>query len=185
MKRQFIYVCALLVGILGSAEVFSQTEKGDWLVGGNFTLNTTRNTTISLTPNAGYFFARNFAMGGNVRLSYDKSGDLELTTLGIGPFVRYYFGKNNLRPFGLVEYNFTSIKAKSGESSTTSNGGEFFIGPGLAAFVNEHVAIETIAGYINSKYSGEPSNGGFSLRIGFQIYLSPRKIVDTYRSNGK
>ncbi len=168
--------------LLFSLPGFTQTEQRDWLVGGSFALNTSRNTTISLTPAAGYFFLNNFAAGGTLNLSYNKIGDEKRTVIGFGPFARYYFGKKELKPFIASEYIFTSNKFDNPNFSSTVNGADFFIGPGLAAFVNEHIAIETIVGYVNSKVSDVPSDGGVVVRIGFQIYLSPRGIVDTYRT---
>lgn len=179
MKKLLLTAPFALLALISVA----QTQKEDWLVGGNFALNTTRNTTISLTPAAGYFFLDNFAAGGTFQLSYSKSGDNKTTVFGFGPFARYYFLKKNLKPFVATEYIFTSNKFDNPSFSSTVNGGDFFIGPGLAAFVNQHVAIETIVGYTHSKVSDVPSDGGVAVRIGFQIYLSPRGIVDTYKRN--
>lgn len=178
MKKIILFCSVLLAG----TPLLAQTEQRDWLVGGNFALNTSRNTTISLSPSAGYFFLNNFAAGGTLQLSYNKSGDNKTTVFGFGPFARYYFGKKELKPFIATEYIFTSNKFDNPSFTSTVNGADFFIGPGLAAFVNEHVAIETLVGYVNSKVSDVPSDGGIAVRIGFQIYLSPRGIVDTYRT---
>jgi hypothetical protein len=174
-------ITGLFFGLVISLVVSAQTAQQDWLVGGSFALNTSRNTTVSLNPAAGYFFLNNFAAGGVFQLSYNKSGENKTTVFGVGPFVRYYFGKKELKPFIASEYIFTSNKFDNPSFRSTVNGADFFIGPGLAAFVNEHVAIETLVGYVNSKVSDVPSDGGVVVRIGFQIYLSPRGIVDTYR----
>jgi len=160
----------------------AQTSKGDWLVGGSFALNTTSNTTVSFNPNAGYFFLNNLAIGGTLNFAYVKISDIKTTVFGVGPFARYYFLKGNLKPFVATEFLFNSNKVQTlDQESTTRNGHDFFLGAGLAAFVNEHVAIETIAGYTNTKYSESNSDGGLAIRIGFQVYLSPHKMVDTYK----
>lgn len=177
MKKIFATLVALPMALMS----WAQTDNGDWLVGGNFALNTTANTTISTSPMAGYFFLNHFALGGSMKLGYEKTGDNKTTILGFGPFARYYFGNGNLKPFLTTEYLFTSNKFQNPNFRSTVNGGDFLIGPGLAAFVNENVAIETVLGYVNSKVSKQPSDGGLAVRIGFQIYLSPRGIVDTYR----
>lgn len=179
MKRIVFGALLSCAGWLGAQ---AQVEKGDWLVGGSIDINTSSNTTVSITPSAGYFFLNRFAAGGIFNLSYIKTGEDKNTVLGIGPFARYYFGKGNLKPFLATEFLFGSSKSQIGNAaSSTSNGHNFFLGGGLAAFVNEHVAIETQAGYTNTKYSGSPSDDGLAIRIGFQIYLAPRGIVDTYR----
>lgn len=179
MKKSVLLMLVCCTGWLASQ---AQVEKADWLVGGSLNINTSSNTTISLTPSAGYFFANRFAAGGIFNVSYSKTGEDKNTVIGIGPFARYYFGKGNLKPFLATEFLFGSSKSQIGnEASSTSNGHNFFLGGGLAAFVNEHVAIETQAGYTNTKYSGSTSDNGLAIRIGFQIYLAPRGIVDTYR----
>lgn len=177
--RKILFSLSLLLGVLSS---FAQTDKEDWMIGGSFMLNTTRNTTFSFTPSGGYFFFNNFVGGGIFNLTYDKRGDNKNTVYGFGPFARYYFLKNNIKPFIATEYTFTYTKLELPGSSSTENGGDFFVGPGLAAFVNRNVAIETMVGYINSKLRHTPSDGGVMVRIGFQVYLSPRGIIDTYRS---
>lgn len=179
MKKIVLGALLSCAGWLGAQ---AQVEKGDWLVGGSININTSSNTTVSITPSAGYFFLNRFAAGGIFNVSYEKTSDLKSTIIGIGPFARYYFGKGNLKPFLASELLFGSTKYQyPGENSFTRNGHNFFLGGGLAAFVNEHVAIETQAGYTNTKYSGNPSDNGLAIRIGFQIYLAPRGIVDTYR----
>lgn len=175
-------ILGILVVTLCTVAVNAQTMKGDWMVGGSFALNTTSNTTVSLNPAAGYFILDNLAIGGTFNFGYVKTGDVKSTVIGAGPFARYYFGKGNLKPFVLTEFLFNSLKVDGvAETSSTNNGHDFLLGGGLAAFVNEHVAIETIAGYTNTKYSGESSDGGLAIRIGFQIYLSPQKMVETYK----
>lgn len=173
---------ALVMVMCSAALVQAQTEKEDWMVGGNFALNTTKNTTIGLNPSAGYFILNNLAIGGSFNFSYVKVSTEKATAYGAGPFARYYFGKGNLKPFVASEFLFNTSKTETeGEPSSTYNGHNFFLGGGLAAFVNEHVAIETLLGYSNTKYSKTESSGGLAIRIGFQIYLSPRKIVETYK----
>jgi hypothetical protein len=175
-------VPGLLAFFISLTNLHAQTFKGDWMVGGNFSLNTTSNTSVSLNPSAGYFFLDNLAIGGTVNFGYLKTGNVKTTLFGAGPYVRYYFGKGNLKPFAVTEFLFSSSKVDGvAATSSTKNGHEFLLGAGLAAFVNEHVAIETIAGYTNTKYSGTESDGGLAIRIGFQVYLSPHKMVETYK----
>lgn len=162
----------MVIGLAASA----QTEKGNYLVGGNFLLNTPKNnTTIAFTPSAGYFVIPNFAIGANVNLSYTKTS-VKTTQFGIGPFARYYLGTLNIRPFGEADFNFTTAKTKVGSTKGSANGTNFFLGAGLAAFINRNVAIEGLAGYSHSNYSHSDGSGGFNLRIGFQVYLSKAQV---------
>ena len=177
MKRNvFILLAFLAIGMTASA----QTEKGSWLVGGNLSLNTaSQNTLISVSPSAGYFFINNFAAGVNANIAYSKFGQNKTTILGVGPFARYYFGTMNIRPLLEGNLNFTSNKSSNSSTSTgstTENGTGFFLGGGLAAFINRNVAIEGLAGYDHTSVKGSDGSGGFALKIGFQVYLSKAQV---------
>ncbi|HZG23145.1 MAG TPA: outer membrane beta-barrel protein [Chitinophagaceae bacterium] len=182
MKRIVVSLFALLgLGLVASA----QTEKGNWLVGGNITLNTAKqNTQVAINPSAGYFFMNNIAAGINANVSHAKFGGNKTTTLGVGPFARYYFGTMNIRPLLEASLDFNSNKVETsatGSASTTENGTGYFLGGGLAAFINRNVAIEGLAGYDRTSVNG--GSGGFNLRIGFQVYLS-RAQVENIKSGG-
>lgn len=179
-KNSLLSILLLLVITAASA----QTERGDWLVGGNFNLNTTdNNTNFGFTPMAGYFFFNNFAAGGLFDFTHSKSDGSKSTFISAGPFARYYFLKGNLKPLIVTEFTFGNNQTRIGSTKDKRNYRSMLLGGGLAAFVNEHVAIETIAGYGRSKVEDFDGAGGFVMKIGFQVYLSPRKMVDTYRSN--
>jgi len=181
MKRNSLsFLFFLFLGIAATA----QTEKGSWLVGGNFGLNTAKNNSqISISPSAGYFFLHNFAAGAQINFAYSKDVDIKRTNFGVGPFARYYFGTMNIRPFADGELSYESTKSKivgTGASSTV-NGSSFFIGGGLAAFINRNVAIEGLAGYKSKSIKNGPNTGGINLRMGFQVYLS-RDQVENMKS---
>ena len=180
MKKNLLGLLAFtMIGLAASA----QTEQGNYLVGGNFAINTAKNDTrVTLTPTVGYFFINNFAGGANVDLTYSKAGSNKSTIFGIGPFARYYLGTLNIRPFAHANLNFTSNRSKNSAGSTTLNGSNYFLGAGLAAFINRNVAVEGLAGYSRTNYSHLSGSGGFNLRIGFQIYLSKEQVASVKNS---
>jgi hypothetical protein len=168
-------VFTLLVFFVMTGAVTAQTEKGSWLVGGNLNLNTVKdNTNIGISPTAGFFFADNFAAGAMFDLNYNNGVNTSSTDFGFGPFARYYFGTSNTRPLVQGSWNYLSLKDKVGEVSSTTNGSQFFLGGGLAGFINRNVALEALAGYNHIKYrhAGTDGSGGFLLKVGFQVYLS-------------
>ena len=156
----------------------AQTEKGDWMIGGNFRLNTSdNNTEITLAPDAGVFIINNLALGANIAFVYAKSGDAKVTSFGIGPFLRYYFTNATVRPILQGSLNFTSEKTKiTGYPSTTNNGTNYFLGGGAAIFISDQVSIDGLIGYYHSKFKGFNGGGGFALSIGFQVYLLQRQM---------
>ena len=170
--KKMLFVVALC--FVSMTAVFAQTEKGDWLVGGNVSLNTaSENTLVTISPSAGYFFLNNFAAGALVSYSHSKTGVIRSTSFAVGPVARYYFGKmeNPFRTFVIGDITFGSNKSVNG-TTTTVNSSNYLLGVGGAYFINGNVALETIAGYSHSKLKDIDGSGGFALNIGFQVYIN-------------
>ena len=172
--KKYLYLISFLVS---SIALNAQTDKGDWMVGGNLAFNTAKkNTSIQFTPQAGFFFAKNFVLGGQLAVAYNEQGSTNITDFGIGPYVRYYFGETKARPFFAGDMNFLSshVKTPLGTSNTTAF--EYFLGAGASFFINENVAVDGILGYRHAQYKNEEGSGGLNLRIGFQVFLSRRQV---------
>ncbi len=169
-----------LIALTGISVVNAQTQQGDWMVGGNFRLNTSdNNTQIAFTPNVGAFVIDNLAIGGNINFSYSKTGNNKYTSFGIGPFARYYFTTDNqpIRPIVQGSFNYLSTKNKIGNSvSSTNNGSNYFIGGGAAMFISNNVSIDALLGYDHTKYKNFDGSGGFAFNIGFQVYINKDQI---------
>lgn len=166
-----------LLALITTAD--AQTQKNDWMVGGNFRLNTSdNNTQITLAPNAGLFVVDNFAVGGNFNLSYSKVGNTKNTSFGVGPFVRYYFTTETqaIRPVIHGTFNYISEKTKNTNFSTTRNGSNFFIGGGAAMFISQQVSIDALIGYDRTKLKNFDGSGGLAFTIGFQVYLLKSQV---------
>lgn len=173
MKKNLLSLSFLLVITVA----YAQTDKGDWMVGGNFRLNTAENNTeITFTPNAGGFITDNLALGGNLLFEYSEFGSIKRTDFGIGPFVRYYFTKANVRPVLHGSLNFVSSRNKTPSDAETENGVNYFLGGGAAIFISDQVSIDGLMGFYHSKYSGLDGSGGFAMNIGFQVYLLKRQM---------
>lgn len=174
MKKILLTLLPVFTLLIANA----QTEKGDWMVGGGFQLNTSdNNTIIALTPNAGIFAINNLAVGGNLRFSYIKSDDTKVTDFGIGPFVRYYFTNANIRPILHGSFDFLSSKTKIvGLGSSSSTGINYFLGGGAAIFISDQVSIDALLGYDHTKYKKSDGSGGFAMTVGFQVYLLKRQM---------
>ena len=178
MKKNYL----LLLLLFSAHFLFAQTDNGDFLVGGNLGFRTNKNSSnFTLTPNVGYFFAKNFAAGGSITLNFQKQGIVHTTNIGLGPFARYYFGQSNFRPFLHGGLGFLSSSYKTGASKTTTNGFYTTLGIGGAAFINQSVAFEGLAAYDHTKNSKASSDNGFSLNFGFQVYINNSKMATLRR----
>lgn len=176
MKKIMMTVAAAALFSVANA----QTSQNDWMVGGNFRLNTSNNNTqIGFSPNAGLFVIDNLAIGGNFSLNYSKSGNNKVTDFGVGPFVRYYFTTEtqSVRPLLHGTFNYISSKSKIGPVSSTNNGTNFFLGGGAAIFISPNVSIDALMGYERTKYKNFDGSGGFAFNIGFQVYLLKDQVA--------
>jgi outer membrane protein len=175
IMKKFLLTLVFVSGILIAN---AQTEKGDWMVGGGFQLNTAdNNTEIALFPNAGAFIINNLALGGNLQFSYSKTGGNKITVFGIGPFVRYYFTNANVRPILQGSLNYLSQTLKyTGVPSSTSSGLNYFLGGGAAIFISDQVSLDALLGYDHTKVKDFEGSGGFAMTIGFQVYLLKRQM---------
>ena len=163
----------LLTALVGG--VNAQTEKGDWMVGGDLIIKTPKdNSQYAIQPSAGYFFAHNLVAGAIFNLDFEKTGDQKTNTQSIGPFARWYFSLKtpDFKPFLHAEWVIGNKVTTSPSSPKISNTtGNFLLGAGGAFFINSNVALEAVTGFTHSKVQGQDPENGFLFRIGFQVHL--------------
>jgi outer membrane protein W len=171
MDKRILFLSTMVVfGLAASA----QTEKGDWMVGGNFTIRTNKNNSlVAILPSAGYFFANNFVAGASFNLSFEKTGDAKTNTQSVGPFARYYFNlkSSDFKPFLHAEWNIGNVNTTLPLTKTSNTSSNFLLGAGGAFFINSNVALEGVAGFAHSKVQGQSPENGFAFRVGFQVHL--------------
>ena len=174
MKKVLLAAIVLMSAQAG----FSQISKGQWLVGGNAGFASEKqgddkSTTITISPNAGYFFIDHFAGGLRVNFQSTKPKGVSATSLySIAPFVRYYFlpTGQKVNVFADGEYGFGSYKPGGGSSASLN---EFAISAGPAIFLSPNTALEFALGYSSygGKAYGDDRQNTFGLKIGFQVHL--------------
>jgi hypothetical protein len=174
MKRTII-ACFAFMPFLAA---LAQTEKGHIMLSGGSDLGFTtgktdrdqddNETNFGLNFKAGYFVIDALSAGLNLGYSSFKEGDLSISTLEVGPFLRYYFPFNM---FGELGYNFGSQKIDLGDGDATAGTGDLGIGLGYAIFANDVVAFEPMIAYHITSYSPEEgdSSGGSNFGFNFAI----------------
>jgi hypothetical protein len=150
-----------------------------------------KNLSVNLLPRFGFFIFNNFALGADICIGYYnfKNGALKnestQTIFGGGPFIRFYFPTQKVRPFlessatfGSQQYKFKSDDGSS-DINVTSFITSFGAGLGLAAPIGEKTTFDIMASYnsTTSKYKEDnPDNdryitGNIGIRLGFTLYL--------------
>ncbi len=181
MKKIFFLATAFcLTGLASTA----QTQKGYYLIGGNIASmggNTNEKSfNLQIEPKAAWFIQDDLAIGGQVSLGLDAGrGRGPAFNYFVGPLARYYFGEqqvNTPKQTRLFAEANAGIGGINGGGRST-NGFEAGIGPGLAFFVNENIALELLA---KGNITTGAGNNGVAFRpnlgLGFQIYLPTSKI---------
>ncbi len=142
--------------------------------------------TYNILPKGGYFIMDNLAAGLEIALTGYRETDVDdddvekVTTIGIGPFVRYYYPLESIYPFAEAEVLFGSHKDSWGDYEDKSPMFLFGISMGAAIPLGEMITVDGSVGYTHATWSWESVEdsgttkeicSGLGIRIGFSIYL--------------
>lgn len=160
--------------ILGS---YGQPEKGTYMLGGGastgYTFTSGNNPFyMSLSPNLGYFFTNNLAIGASLPLSLYIQEDYTSLNYGFAPFFRYYFGQTSaIMYFFTGSFGISGYSSKYDDTSSSSSGIAGKAGVGGTYFLNESIGLEAILGYTYSKREESDATSNIALSLGFQIFF--------------
>lgn len=181
MKKLFF-----IAGVALSLSVAAQTEKGSWMVGGNFAnlnlgfANSTNTVSFSLSPNLAYFMSDNFALGGEVGLGIVKAKSEDaLFSYSVQPLARYYFMKGEKN--GIFGQATVGVQGAS-QSGNSETGLTFSIGAGWNYWINKSVALEVGARYVNTDEKIAIFPNAVNVNFGLQIFL-PKKSASYVKSS--
>lgn len=173
MKKITLVIAFIAMSFVGAN---AQTDKGTLLLGGGLGFSSEKegessSSTLSISPNIGYFLKDNLAIGANIGFT-SFGGDAKGSEMQIGPLVRYYAFElgEKAKVFAQASYGFGSSKEGDEEAVGTSSWG---ISVGPAFFLNESVALETTLNYGSTTVNvdGAEPTSNFGLNVGFQIHF--------------
>jgi hypothetical protein len=187
MKK--IFSLALAAQLLGSLS-YAQTKKDWYIIGGNISniaLDFQKGNTgfsFNLTPKVAWFVRDDLALGAQVLIGLETGNGFTTTSYGVGPIARYYLKDNAIesirktRWFVDANVGINGINTKvSGSPSVHTNGLGIGVGPGIAYFLNQNIALEVLAKYnLLVGFGNATTNNGLNIGIGFQIHLPKSKL---------
>ncbi len=180
MKMFTKSIIAFFAFVCFAQAISAQTVgKGAWMLGGSAGFSSTKvkdadgsTSILNITPNVGYFFANDLAIGVRLNFLSVSAGGSSNSNFGYGPFARFYVTDPIFIQAGIdfeaATLDFNSIFA--GDGSTTIHAAV-----GYSLFLNNSVAIEPSV-YINL-YNGDEANldadyTRFGLNIGIQAFAN-------------
>jgi len=195
MKKQFLLLFAFV-----SISCVAQTEKGKYLVGGSADMSMAfqgknNSFNMSLSPQFSAFVTKGLAIGARYSFGISASKTFNNSTQeyvstttftsGIGPLIRGYVGKKQLKGVFAAGANYlTSTTLRKNNVSGTS--GYNVTGfAGAAYFFNPLLSLEFGLYVTNTGYQNQlpTTRGGFS--VGFFVFLDNKKKESALMNDSK
>ena len=187
----------------------AQTEKGNYIIGGNVELNSGKNDgapksniNFSIVPSVGYFVTDNLAIGTGVGYQFNKYYSIQPANtfsstkqqaFVVSPFARYYKGINEqFKFFGQLSVPMSFGNTKVGDVDgnnyvkvSKDNNVGVALSPGFAFFPSKKFGIEfSVNGISYNDYSRKDGNdndngGSKNFNIGANFF-APKIGVQFY-----
>jgi hypothetical protein len=190
MKKLITLLILLLIQIYSLMSLKAQTDKGNYLLGGQYTLvfsnknvdnGSYANTqsAYEISPQIGYFIFNNIPIGLAFRYSYFKETYNQktntTTSYSLIPFVRTYFGNAKFKPYLHLGFGLGNEDHKSKDQqflyNTYSKIFIYQLHTGLGMRLNKYILFDLGIGYdyetikhITGKY--KTSNKGINSTLG-------------------
>lgn len=145
--------------------------KGAWMVGGTAAFSSQKYkdadeslTRFNISPDVGYFFADDLAVGLDVDYSNIDFGSTSTSLFSVGPFIRYY----------LIDPVFLELDANFGLGDLEFT--EYGAAVGYSFFLNNSVSLEPKLYYrihnVDDTSVVDFDSNTFGLAISFQAFLN-------------
>ena len=172
----------LLVTSTASAQQHA-TDRGSWQIAGSASFTSTgsddedsdRSTSITVNPRVRYFIIPGLALGLDATLGHSSSGNFEVTALGIGPSVTYYFGgPARVLPYVNLNASFTTTDVNGPLVDTDASGRSFGAAGGILAMLSSAVGVTSELFYRIDKADVETFSNDtntFGLAVGIAAFI--------------
>jgi hypothetical protein len=194
----------LLLLFCSAFSALAQTEKGTWMLGGSAGWSKSssdyefgtgsgkyKNSSLSFSPNIGYFVSDNFALGLSLPIQFFKTevtgeplmmNDSRYFSYGFGPSIRYYFPLNEKWALlSTAAYNlgwaisdtqyFDGVSGMVVDNKSKNDWSGFAVGAGVSYFINKNIGLEGLLQYQGTKHYENDTDDRLTFKVGFQIYL--------------
>lgn len=181
-------ITSVVIAILVTVATFqsnAQLQKGYVLIGSDITdlelgLDEGGNFSFTVNPKAAWFFKDNVALGAYLTFGLSTAKDAGTSiNYGLGALGRYYFSKSGelLHHSRFFLEGTVGIDGDNPAVGDNTNGLGLGIGPGIAYFLTENIALEGLFKYNGIiGFGSAVTSNNLNLSIGFQIYMPTAKL---------
>lgn len=186
--------------LFGRNSAFGQTEQGRKLIGGVADLASSyqgdvRSFSMSVTPLFGIFVVKNFVVAARYsfvvnsvrRFNEDKQKYQTTMTYntGIGPLLKYYFGKKQLKGLATANASYLVSTRLGSGAVTNRNGAAVGASLGFAYFINKNISIESAFSYNLTMFEKTLPLSRFGFAVGFSFFLDKKKAESNETNNNQ
>ena len=182
---------------------FGQTQQAKFLIGGtsSFGFNSSKVEdaedsiiVFDFSPQVGYFIVNNLATGVSTAFETTWDGNFTESSLQIGPFARYYFLSERIRPYLQAGYLFGSLNRqfdfendRGEEEIFKQTTGTLDISGGVSFFLSKFISLDVQLSYQTGSIKQKDFEEDFffddsldrekvnisavGLNLGFSLYL--------------
>ncbi|MBL0309066.1 MAG: hypothetical protein IPP77_05120 [Bacteroidetes bacterium] len=168
----------------------SPVARGRYIIGGAADLSNTfqKNNgkfNLSLAPSFGIFVFKGLAIGGRYSFAigtfktFDAVKNKNVTTTTftsfVGPLLKYYYGKSQLKGLIAAQGGYSVYTALKGTDVSNYNGFAFGASVGMAHFFNPHLALETSLYFNTTGYEKQFPSTRVGISLGLFAFLNTKK----------
>lgn len=203
MKRKIVLIIIITINVAAKAQI----SRKSFLIGNQIFMSYENKHTptsdrmisyrLSFSPHIGYFAFKNLALGIKEPLYYENTkthykaisidGSYHSFSYNIGPFIRYYIGREKLFFVTEINANYSNITNKgdqidpiTGSKSvlkTRETNSNVTVSGGIAYFINSNVSLECVLSYIHQKNyyyytDSKIMSNKLYINLGFEILLN-------------
>lgn len=217
MKQSFLLFLFLFSSLfyttLLSAQIIIQEDinppspinEGNWLIGGNLEISNVRNNRsmsrqqLRIAPSIGYFLENKLLVGttivyGQSNLKGHFKEDFTVSVFEFNPLIRYYIGKQKIKPYlqlnGILRTNKFIVEGSSPFNNTFKSealfgqiGADFFLSPNVAFNINLSGRIDgdrlNYSFGVSDEFIHTEGSDRFIFSAGMNFYLSSKKNAQT------
>lgn len=181
MRYLLFAVLAFASTCAASAQPAYAIDKGSFLVGGTAGFQSQgyedvdgRQTTITLNPTAGTFIVPGLAIGGEAIITRTSFDDLSSSTLGIGPFLAYFFGGPDSGTFPYFSGGVSYVSNDTEGTTLSGFGADVAAGVAIMLARNAAISLEGFAQFSSLSadgFEGSLGSNTFGARGGVSVFI--------------